>query len=216
MPIKKSITYCVHFTLFALISFYGWGQSPVLTTSIYNQGQQELNNMQWVYYKDFDNDLDPFVGVYELTNNHFSWKIELRKKLMSKSNWEYEDVIFGEYQYKIGNVVLYNSIPNIDMAAVAEYPWDFSSIGIGYIAKYPDNPMCRICTTNGEKFITIYMRDRNDKRSCKLFMRLITVDGQTALEIDVFYEHGIQRASDPIPTETPALPPHGQYVLLKQ
>lgn len=47
-------------------------------------------------------------------------------------------------------------------------------------------------------------------------MRLITVDGQTALEIDVFYEHGIQRASDPIPTETPALPPHGQHVLLKQ
>jgi hypothetical protein len=131
---------------------------------------------------------------------------------MSKSNWEYEDVIFGEYQYKIGNIVLYNSLPNIDAVAAADYPWEFSSIGTGWLSNYPEDPMCPICTTDGEKFITIYMRDLNTKRVCKLFMRLISVNGQAALEVDVYYENVIYRG----PNVTPALPASGVYTLLKQ
>jgi hypothetical protein len=212
MSITNITKYHLYTVLFALISIYGIAQPPVLTTSIYNQGKPELNDVQWVYYKDFDNDLEPFVGVYELVNNHFSWKIELRRKLMSKSNWEYEDVIFGEYQYKMGNIVLYNSLPNIETAVAADYPWEFSSIGIGSLSNYPDNLMCPICTTNGEKFLRIYMEDEVTKRSCILIMRLVTASGQAALEVAVYYENVIYRGPD----VTPALPASGVYTLLKQ
>ena len=81
--------------LITTISFFNCkAQSPIL--SIDELGRNNLNN---AYYKDLNNELNPFEGTWLYANGNTSLKIVLVKKPMYFNGKYYEDLIIGEYQY---------------------------------------------------------------------------------------------------------------------
>tara|TARA_R110001583_G_scaffold154890_1_gene306565 strand:- start:960 stop:1571 length:612 start_codon:yes stop_codon:yes gene_type:complete len=83
-------------------------QSPTLPLD--NWSDEQTN----AYYKDFNNELDPFQGTWLYTDGNTSLKIILEKRLMQFNGDYYTDLIVGEYQYIKNGVEKINTLNQIN------------------------------------------------------------------------------------------------------
>ena len=97
----------IYFTLifFAIITCKA--QSPVYDITDVREG------IEGSYYKDINNLLDGYDGIYRYADANIEIKIALKKKVLSHGYY-YEDLVVGEFKYIKNGVVLYNSLSNID------------------------------------------------------------------------------------------------------
>jgi hypothetical protein len=166
------------------------------------------------YYKDTQNLLNPFEGTYLYTNGNTSLKIQLRKKIMSSmNNFYYEDLIVGDYQFikegeEIANCLNAIYETNITIPNGCSFPIS------GNLIITQGDPDCQHCIA-GEKALYVGFSDDITDNWASVSIRLITVSGQPAIEMHVFWE-GPKIWHEGTPRPLNAIFPGGYYTLIKQ
>ncbi len=165
------------------------------------------------YYQDTNNLLNTFEGTWLYTNGSTSLKIELVKKIRQYNRAYYEDLIIGEYEYKVNNVVLISTLSEINTI----YPNQREhNIDGNSLIKKTTKPTCDDCL-NDEKRLELGFIDPILDSYGYMIVKKTTQNGQEAIRIRTKRE-GI---GTPWIIGTPEPPrdftvPAGEYILIKQ
>jgi hypothetical protein len=161
------------------------------------------------YYKDLDNELDPFVGTFIYTNGATSLKIVLQKKLMSDSGGYYEDMIVGGYQYIKDGIEKSNTLAQLNQMVTNQRtrPISGNRILIG------TEMGCFDCSPTEKRLITGLVEDTTPNWA-QVSVRTTTVNGVDAIKIFVWWQMKSHKAGDP-PLPNPSFP-GGDYILIRQ
>lgn len=96
-----------------LFGYVCWGQSPIYP--LIDAGEAKVG----AYYKDLDNELDPFVGTWLYTSGNNALTVTLQKKVMAHIDIAgfnyYEDTLIGEYKYVENGVIKINTLPQMQL-----------------------------------------------------------------------------------------------------
>lgn len=181
-------------------------QSPIV--NIANKHSTE----EGVYNKDVNNLLNAFEGDYLYTNGTTSLQIILKKKVMQFNGKYYEDLIVGEYEYKVGGVTQISTLANIDVV----YP---NQKGTGHgiagnsLLKKTNRPICNECTTN-EKRLRLGFDDPTTTVYGNILIQKIVHLGQPAIKVIIYAEGGSYLVGTSPPADMKV--PLGEYILIKQ
>jgi hypothetical protein len=96
-----------------LIFYNCKAQSPILTLD--RLGWENTKN---AYYKDINNQLDNFEGIWLYTNGNTSFKIKLVKSIKYFNGKYYEDLLVGGYQYIKGGVEKINTLSDANNPSI--------------------------------------------------------------------------------------------------
>ena len=157
-----------------------------------------------VYYKDINNVLNGFEGVYEYSGPGFYFKMEL-KKMFSNLDYFCKDVLVGKYQYiKDGVNINYMGDSFISL------PDDTSSkISLSWI--HPNQPVyCSQCLPG--KWIEGAVFDPVTHKTAILYMAKRIVGGQQGVQVWLRLEAGIQ---EPWQTDGPVQLPINDFFMTK-
>lgn len=174
------------------------------------------------YYKDINNTFNPFVGTWLYTNGTISFKIVLEKRTYTPTiNQAFEDLLVGEYEYKVNNIVKVSTLSNINNTFMRGNNINASSILKG------GTRACRNCPAtdifiNGVIGETVGTGDglstmnsnNNHRYYGEIFMKRITVNGQHALEFSFYWK--ISSYDKNLPKPQDASFPAGTYIMIKQ
>jgi hypothetical protein len=169
-----------------------------------------------IYYKDLNNNLDPYVGTWIYTNGTTSLKIVFQKAIKASAGGIYfQDLLIGEYQYIENGVDKTNTLTslNTNYANKMSHHIDGNSI----IDK-TNKPQCLDCLAT-EKRIRMSFTDPIRHLGGSLIVRRITAGGQPAIKI--FLKMQTQPVGSNLHTPSTVtydnmLVPSGEYILLKQ
>ena len=201
-------------TLFKLIVLVLFTSNCIAQDPIINITNLNGQDVQGAYYKDIQNLLDPFVGIYVYSNGTTYLKFEFRKKIMSSmNNYCYEDLIIGEYQYIKNNIIIADTrnsfLENYTNGRKHSVSTNFINTGIGI--------GCQDCAPT-ENYLRGGLKDCLSDRTAYFVMRKTTVNGQEAMKIRISWRSdgmGRNRTVDEPPTPQPALP-NAEFILIKQ
>ncbi|MEM6516378.1 MAG: DUF6705 family protein, partial [Bacteroidota bacterium] len=185
-------------------SFNCLAQSPILPLEEWDNEQSNA------YYKDLNNELNPFEGIWLYTNGNNSWKIHLEKQIMVFNNNYYEDLIVGEYQYKINGLVVINTLSNIDV--LSGYEHEITGNSIFDDCDYLPSSSC----IDGEKRLTLTMSDPHTGHAATVILSLRTVNNQEALLAQVIFNQLSTYNGFSEPKPEPTMPWQQEYILIKQ
>jgi len=155
-------------------------QSPII--SIDSLG---IHNIENAYYKDLNNDLNPFEGTWLYTNGNTSLKIILEKKIMFNNGDYYEDLMVGGYQY------IENGVEKINTLSDVNHP------SLGYHASIKGNTILDSCyylptddCVESEKRLSLSIEDTftNDHYG-SLILHKRTINGQEALNVRIEFRY---------------------------
>lgn len=164
------------------------------------------------YFKDLDNDFNPFVGEWKWENGNTSWTIQLQKfEMIPSGSSSFSDVLVGEYQYIENNVELINELPFIpntnDLSVHNLWGGVITTVLRG-------TPPCDECPSN-IRFISLQMTDPNRSG---LFGEIIFAhfveNGIEKIRMEVYNTYNENNADSNIPSELTI--PEGTYTFLKQ
>jgi hypothetical protein len=181
-------------------------QSPIIDI----EDDNGTDSVHGVYYKDTHNQLNPFEGTYIYANGNTSLKIILQKKVMSSMNgYRYEDLIIGEYQHIVNGVEKINTLNklNINYSNQTNHSIDGNQLLKG------TELGCSECTPT-EKRLAAGLVDEVANSSARIQLRRVTVNGQAAIELTLYWEMRYRKETDP-PSISPSIA-DGKYVLIKQ
>jgi hypothetical protein len=138
------------------------------------------------YHKDVANDLNKFEGTWKYidasTNTEFI--IELQKKTMVNDNdgsYIY-DTLIGEYFYKQNNIIITNTLADINNTSITVNSHKIS--GYSILHKY-DNPHCDTCTTSERRTQLIISHPTEKDVMGYLTLRHIVDNGVEKLEAKI-------------------------------
>ncbi|RWX01056.1 DUF6705 family protein [Flavobacterium cerinum] len=175
-------------------------QSPI--KSLYNDPQEENG----AYYKDFNNELDTFVGTWKYTNGSTSLTITLKKKVMQffsdgDVNF-YEDILIGEYKYIENGVEKINTLSQL---LVDKNPYKYNIVGNIFYEKTNKNLQTNFSDPNreiqGMTQAMFFDHVNNDPQ--KLFLTFKMMEGPYTVN------------DEPLPYTSYTVP-FGEYLLVKQ
>jgi hypothetical protein len=168
-----------------------------------------------VYYKDLNNNLNPFVGIYTYTNGTKTFKMELRKMIHSSvNNIYFEDMIIGAYEYKDGNTIIASTFDNLNNGNFIDgnnFKLKASNIFIG------DWPGCDVCTTNTH-WMSGRIRATTYVGSNEIRFKKVVENGQEALRV-LIMAGGVSSVPEgqPKPIQPPLnYPCCEEFVMIKQ
>ena len=132
------------------------------------------------YYQDTNYLLNTFEGTWIYTNGSTSLKIELVKKIRQYNRAYYEDLIIGEYEYKVNNVALISTLSEINTI----YPNQPAQHNIGgnSLIKKTTKPICADCL-NDEKRLELGFQDPILDSYGYMIIKKTTQNGQEAIRI---------------------------------
>lgn len=139
-------------TLLLVISCKAQTVVPLFTENI----PDNVRDFKPLYYKDIDNDLDPYVGTWQGTLNNGTLKITFNKVVRVDAGLSnFTDMLVGEYEYKENGTVLVNTYPqlleftnnNIPNIVHPEDPWENNIGSISIVIGY-NVPPCTECPAN--------------------------------------------------------------------
>ena len=166
--------------------------------------------LQGAYYKDIYGVLDGYDGTYLYTNSNTSFKLILKKKIMS-FGYFYEDLIVGEFQYIKDGIEIGNTLANMAINYTDEevnHIITGSTIIIGTELGCPD------CSPT-EKRLRLSFVDNKSPNIAGIDIRKTTVNGVAAIKVKIWWDGFIiRKEGDPAPT--PASIRTGQYLMIKQ
>jgi len=100
-----------------------YSQTPILPLG-------DVRDINGAYYKDLNNQLDPFVGTWKYTNGNTSLTITLQKKLIQEFQdggyHFFHDILAGEYKYIENNIEKINTLSEF---SVQKGPFEYSITG---------------------------------------------------------------------------------------
>ena len=181
-------------------------QSPIHPLADRNV-PENLNN---VYFKDVDNDLDQFVGTWVFQDGNTSLTIVLVKLTQFFNGSWYEDMLIGEYKYVENGIEIVNYLPRLNDPNVsnAAHTVDGSKI----VSKYY-LPECDFCATN-QRRIALYFSDLDRKYiNSQMVVSYLNENGVDKIVIDI-----VGRDTEVAPLDSPfeTRVPYGRYILIKQ
>jgi len=201
-------------TLIKLIVLVLFTNNCIAQNPILNITDDNGDQIQGAYYKDIQNLLDPFVGIYVYSNGTTYLKFEFRKKIMSSmNNYYFEDLIIGEYQYIKNGITIADTrnsfLENYANGGNHSVANNFINTGIGI--------GCQDCAPT-ENYLRGGLSDCLSDRTAYFVMRKTTVNGQEAMKIGITWRSdgmGRNRTVNEPPTPQPALP-NTEFILIKQ
>lgn len=169
---------------------------------------ENLNN---VYFKDVDNDLNQFVGTWMFQDGNTSLTIVLEKLTQFFNGSWYEDMLIGEYKYVENGIEIVNYLPRLNDSNVsnAAHTIDGSKI----VSKYY-LPECDFCTLN-QRRLSLNFADLERKYlfDSELILTYVNDNGIEKLYV-VLQGKTTSTVPDNVPLETRV--PYGEYILIKQ
>lgn len=184
-----------------------------------NTGYGKHNN---IYYKDIDNDLDPYIGTWKYTTGNTVFTIVLQKKTMVPKtlgqNSFYMDNIVGEYKYEVNGSTIVNTLPSLSNNYTNMYDYNLSLAGI---VGNTNHPQCASCQPNERRVAMNFnepSRELVSGLSAGLILRRITENGVAKI-VAILYKESASNGTltDGTPTDIEAYSvPYGTYVLVKQ
>lgn len=175
-------------------------QTPII--DINNKNGEYING---AYYKDINNLLNQFQGTYVLNDGVNYLKIVFQKKTMQYTGSCYQDLLIGEYQYKLNGVEKINTLNKLTSTLPNVY--HHSIDGNDYMTNH--TPFDDYTTDNFRLTLGMVIPGGI---TADLDVRKCTVNGQEAIQIfkrtKQYYKKG-----DTIP---PIIVPNGFFYLIKQ
>lgn len=153
-------------------------QSPIYDISEPSRGKTSGS-----YFKDLNGVLNGYDGTYLYTNGYITFKIALKKKVLSKG-YHYEDLVVGEYQYIKSGVELDNTLANINVNYTDE---ELNHLITGNRILTGTIYGCSDCSPT-EKRLRLSFVDKKAHRIIGLDIRKTTVNGLPAIKVSVFDE----------------------------
>lgn len=197
-------TYIQYIAFFLLLTTCK-AQSPIYNITEYHQGKSKGS-----YFKDLNNVLDGYDGIYLYTNGSTSLKFVLKKKIKSY-RYYYEDIIVGEFQFIKDGVEKGNTLANININYIDEsvnHTIKGNRIIIG------TQLGCPSCSPT-EKRLRLSFVDNKSPNIAGIDIRKTTVNGVAALRVKIFWDGFIiRKEGDPAPT--PASINTGEYLMIRQ
>lgn len=182
-------------------------QSPVVPIDTYRQ-----DTTLGAYFKDLNNELNPFVGTWKYTNGNTFFTITIAKEEMIYNGKYYEDLLVGEYRYVENGVEKVNTLPLLSSPLITG--GDHSISGRKVINPDYYNPPCNECAPN-ERRVKLYMNDpdRDYLPLDSITLRYLPNESPEKISIIIKGESG-----GSIPVGVPDEPrfPYGEFVLIKQ
>lgn len=166
----------------------------------------------WVYYKDVNHILDPFVGTWLYTNGNTFFKIVLEKIENSAYNngIYYEDLLIGAYRYVENGVEKVNTLNELN--AVYTQRSDYEIYGHTVMT---GNARGQTDVMPNEKWLILTISDPVSGSADEMFVKKTTINGQEAIEIFIYHHIGTRHVNDPIPPPI-SYPLSTELVLIKQ
>ncbi|RZJ68878.1 MAG: hypothetical protein EOO45_14360 [Flavobacterium sp.] len=115
------------------------------------------DNIPGAYYKDIDNDLNKFVGIWQYSDGSTVLNIEIRKKQkvhIAECN-AYYDILVGEYSYVKDGVTKVNTLSVLNSPPAN--PYNHNIVGVSIIKKNRA-PVCDECGAN-ERRVSLQFGD---------------------------------------------------------
>ena len=203
-----------------LLSINCKAQNPIIPR--YNNGATfgEVNN---AYYKDVDNFLNQFEGIWQYTTTTDTLTVRFVKKLKMKLTYGrifyYTDFLVGEFRYVENGVEKTNTLSNLSINHLNAFNYNlYSSSKIG---KY-NYPRCNECDDTVERLRITFDEPANDDD-------MLAADFVIRHEIEAGVEKikvqfvlttspiGIKKGSDNTPSVARKHTiPYGNYTLIKK
>ncbi|WP_299128329.1 DUF6705 family protein [uncultured Winogradskyella sp.] len=181
-------------------------QSPIIPL-----GDRDVpDNLNGVYFKDVNNELDKFIGTWVYQNGDTSLTIELMKKIQVFNGRWYVDELLGEYKYIENGTELINYLPRLTDPDINDQQHSIS----GNKVVFPLNsPICTDCNPTEKRFI-LYFRDYTRRYlNTEILVQHLEDNGLEKIKIFV-QGNGPVLLPEGAP-ETPTVP-YGEYILIKQ
>ena len=173
-----------------------------------------INTPNGTYYKDIDNDFNPYIGEWKWEDDNNSLTIVFEKKVMIPDGNDFEDSLIGEYQYIENGTELINSLhllqnPPNDLSNHNFWGGNITTLIKGYM------PPCSECEAN-VRYILMYIVDINRPGlHAKACMVHFTDNGIEKIRMRIWNTFNENTTSDYTgPTEITI--PEGVYTFIKQ
>ena len=98
----------IYTLLFAITILSCKAQNPIV-----NIDERYKNTPLGGYFKDLNNEFDTFVGTWEFSSGTTELKIIISKQESFFDGEYYEDILIGEYEYKINGFIIVSTLSNL-------------------------------------------------------------------------------------------------------
>ncbi len=171
-----------------------------------------LNNPAGSYFKDYDNEMDKFVGTWQYAIGNESLTIVLQKKTMVPYKELFEDLLVGEYKYILNGSTVVNTIHLLNNSSIPVVEHNILGRRI-----FPNNaqPICTDCSSSDRRFkLYFFDSERDYLRSVRMTLQYITNSSPSQMKVTIAPEDGCILPYDDAPIETRV--PYGEYLMTKQ
>lgn len=206
------------FLSFISLTFGCKAQTPVIPFDVPGYGE-----ITGAYYKDTQNFLNQYEGIWLYSQNGTELKIVLQKiELFHKAGGIrnfYTDYIIGEYQYKVNGIEIQNTLSNLNSGQLHIYDYNIYGNGQSPGNKIPTP--CPECLPGEKKLRADYTepsRRNVEGLESEMVFRRFTENGVVKLKVWFYPISGSYGyTTDGQPTDIDRhLLPYGEYIFTKQ
>lgn len=185
-------------------------------------GNEPYGEIDGAYYKDVNDELNPFIGtwVYSTLNDTLKVSFIKNKFLINSSHTYYSDELVGEFQYVENGIEKANTLSNLN--TIHSNVFDYNMYSLGFIKKLAF-PICNDCSLSDKRLVMVFDEPANDDYmlSANFVMRHIVENGVEKLKVQFIMTAGAggytkDLNSNATSTSTVHSIPYGEYTLIKQ
>ncbi len=181
-------------------------------TPIFNLEDKDRIWEKGAYYKDHHNLLTPYVGTFIYTNDTISLKIVMRKKKEQHyMNYYEEDILIGEYEYKVRDRIIVSTLSSSSTDAINICGYSISG---NTLLTNTNRPFCNECEAN-ELRLRLRFSDKELELGGSMITRKTILNNQEAIKVFIRCEPQTVYYGDVLPP-TQFRVPDGEYILIKQ
>ena len=154
----------------AILSFLSCkAQSPIIPLSDFDT--ELVNNSYW---KDVDNDMNHFEGIWTYQNGNNEFTIALRKiEQYFDGSW-YEDLLIGDFKYVENGIVIANYLPRLTNPSVNNAQHYITG---NFIVNKNQVPRCDECDASDRRFKLSFTDPERRYIKCQIVLRHFFEDG---------------------------------------
>jgi len=162
------------------------------------------------YYKDVDNQLDPFVGTYQLMSNNGNDEMTIVfKKFVDHNNNKFrQDILVGEIKFKKEGVLYFDNLNKINANYDFKHRHDIAG---NTLMSNTTLPPCSDCLPNQFRARLIFF-GRDNNCGGHVILQKIIENGQEKIKVDFWLDCGPLAYDEPDPV--PFIK-GGDYILTK-
>ena len=180
-------------------------------SQIINLKDQDGTIINGAYYKDVDNELDQFVGTYQLLgNNGLDEMTIVFKKFVDYDNHKFrQDILVGEMKFKKDGILYFNNLNKINENYEYKHKHDIAG---NSLIENLTRPVCNDCTPNQFRARLIFF-GYNNNCGGSLYLKKFIENGEEKIKASFYFRLEGQVEGEPLnPT---SYFEGGDYILTK-